>query len=224
MTDKRGGASQECVAQGAANLVTGFFGGMGGCAMIGQSMINVKSGARTRISGIAAALFLLAIILSASSLIEQIPIAALVGVMFVVVIGTFAWNSLRTLFKVPLSDALVIVVVTFVTVIADLAIAVIVGVIMSALVYAWNAAKRINASTRPSVRHEGALVYDIQGPLFFGSVTSFRELFQIHDDPDVVVIDFKASRVVDQSALQAIDYIAQKYHEAGKEVIASSEP
>ena len=218
MTDKRGGASQECVAQGAANLVTGFFGGMGGCAMIGQSMINVKSGARTRISGIAAALFLLAIILSASSLIEQIPIAALVGVMFVVVIGTFAWNSLRTLFKVPLSDALVIVVVTFVTVIADLAIAVIVGVIMSALVYAWNAAKRINASTRPSVRHEGALVYDIQGPLFFGSVTSFRELFQIHDDPDVVVIDFKASRVVDQSALQAIDYIAQKYHEAGKEV------
>ena len=216
MTEQRGGASQECVAQGAANLVTGFFGGMGGCAMIGQSMINVKSGGRTRLSAASAALFLLAIILVASSWIELIPVAALVGVMFMVVIGTFAWNSLKTLFRVPLSDALVIVVVTFVTVIADLAVAVIVGVIMSALVYAWNSAKQIQASTRPSVREAGALVYDIKGPLFFGSVTSFRELFQIADDPDIVVIDFAKSRVVDQSALQAIEDVAQKYQDAGK--------
>ena len=155
MTDQRGGASQECIAQGASNFVTGFFGGMGGCAMIGQSMINVKSGGRTRLAGVSAALFLLAIILVASSLIEQIPIAALVGVMFMVVIGTFAWSSLKTLFKVPKADALVIIVVTIVTVMADLAIAVVVGVILSALVYAWNAAKQITASTRPSVREAG---------------------------------------------------------------------
>ena len=218
MTEQRGGASQECIAQGASNVVTGFFGGMGGCAMIGQSMINVKSGGRTRIAGIAAAVFLLAIILVASPLIEQIPIAALVGVMFMVVIGTFAWSSLKTLFKVPKSDALVIVVVTVVTVMADLAIAVVVGVILSALVYAWNAAKQITASTRPSIREKGALVYEIKGPLFFGSITSFRELFQVKDDPDLVVIDFAGSRVVDQSALQAIEDIAQKYHDAGKEV------
>ena len=218
MTEQRGGASQECVAQGTANLVTGFFGGMGGCAMIGQSMINVKSGGRTRIAGIAAALFLLLIILAASSLIEQIPIAALVGVMFMVVIGTFAWSSLKTLFKVPKSDALIIIIVTVVTVMADLAVAVIVGVILSALVYAWNAAKQITASTRPSVREAGALVYEIKGPLFFGSTAGFRELFQIKEDPDLIVIDFTESRVVDQSALQAIEDIAQKYHEAGKQV------
>ena len=218
MTEQRGGASQECIAQGASNFVTGFFGGMGGCAMIGQSMINVKSGGRTRLAGVSAALFLLAIILVASSLIEQIPIAALVGVMFMVVIGTFAWSSLKTLFKVPKADALVIIVVTIVTVMADLAIAVVVGVILSALVYAWNAAKQITASTRPSVRESGALVYEIRGPLFFGSTAGFRELFRVKDDPDVVVIDFAASKVVDQSALQAIEDIAQKYHEAGKQV------
>ena len=216
MTEQKGGASQECVAQGAANFVTGFFGGMGGCAMIGQSMINVKSGARTRISGIAAALFLLSFILFTSKAIEQIPIAALIGVMFMVVIGTFAWNSIRILSKVPFSDALVIVVVTFVTVIEDLAVAVIVGVIMSALVYAWNAAKAIQASTRPSVREKGALVYEIKGPLFFGSIESFRDLFTIDDDPETVIIDFAASRIVDQSALQAIDDIAGKYNAAGK--------
>ena len=167
MTEQRGGASQECIAQGAANFITGFFGGMGGCAMIGQSMINVKSGGRTRIAGISAALFLLAIILVASHLIEQIPVAALVGVMFMVVIGTFAWSSLKTLFKVPKSDALVIIVVTAVTVIADLAIAVVVGVILSALVYAWNAAKQITASKRPSAREAGAIVYDIKGAVIF---------------------------------------------------------
>ena len=219
MTKQRGGASQECLAQGTANVVTGFFGGMGGCAMIGQSMINVKSGGRTRIAGIVAALCLLSFILFASPAIEQIPIAALVGVMFMVVIGTFAWNSFRTLVKVPLADALVIITVTGVTVVADLAVAVVVGVIMSALVYAWNAAKRIHASTRPSVREEGALVYDIQGPLFFASASSFRELFDVENDPDVVIIDFAGSRVVDQSALQAIEDIAAKYHKANKRVM-----
>ncbi len=219
MTEQRGGASQECLAQGTANLVTGFFGGMGGCAMIGQSMINVKSGGRTRIAGVAAALFLLSFILFASPLIEQIPIAALVGVMFMVVIGTFAWHSISAMRRVPRSDALVIIVVTFVTVIEDLAIAVVVGVIMSALVYAWNVAKHIHASKRPSIREKGAIVYDIQGPLFFGSVAGFRELFQVKDDPETVIIDFAASRVVDQSALQAIEDVAAKYNEAGKRVM-----
>lgn len=219
ITNQRGGASQECVAQGAANVATGFLGGMGGCAMIGQSMINVQSGGRSRVSGLSASLFLLVFVLFASGWIEQIPIAALVGVMFMVVIGTFAWNSIKTLFKVPKSDALVIIVVTVVTVAEDLAIAVVVGVIMSALVYAWNAAKRIHASKRPSAREKGAIVYDIQGPLFFGSVTGFRELFEIEDDPDKVIIDFAGSRVVDQSALQAIEDVAAKYSEAGKTVM-----
>lgn len=219
ITNQRGGASQECVAQGVANVATGFLGGMGGCAMIGQSMINVKSGGRSRIGGIAAALFLLVFILFASGMIEQIPIAALVGVMFMVVIGTFAWNSIKILSKVPTSDALVIIVVTIVTVAEDLAIAVVVGVIMSALVYAWNAAKRIQASRRPSLREASAIVYDIQGPLFFGSTEGFRDLFQVEDDPETVIIDFAASRIVDQSALQAIEDIASKYHTAGKRVM-----
>ncbi|WP_306113553.1 SulP family inorganic anion transporter [Roseovarius sp. MMSF_3305] len=219
MTGKRGGASQECIAQGIANTVTGFFGGMGGCAMIGQSMINVKSGGRTRIAGIAAALFLLIFILFAAPLIEQIPLAALVGVMFMVVIGTFAWNSLTILRKVPFSDAAVIVLVTVVTVKYDLAIAVVVGVIVSALTYAWNNATRIHAIERDSVTETGAKVYEIQGPLFFGSAEGFSELFKVSDDPDVVIVDFAASRVVDQSALQAIEAIALKYEAAGKRIM-----
>jgi SulP family sulfate permease len=216
MTGKRGGASQECIAQGASNVLTGFFGGMGGCAMIGQSMINVKSGGRTRIAGIAAALFLLSFILFASPLIEQIPLAALVGVMFMVVIGTFAWNSIRILTKVPLTDAFVILLVTGVTVYADLAVAVVVGVIVSALAYAWNNARRIHAIERMSHTEAGAKVYEIQGPLFFGSTDGFIELFHIGDDPEVVIADFAASRVVDQSALQAIEAVAGKYEAAGK--------
>ncbi|WP_319545145.1 SulP family inorganic anion transporter [Ruegeria conchae] len=219
ITGKRGGASQECIAQGTANVVTGFFGGMGGCAMIGQSMINVKSGGRTRIAGIAAALFLLLFILVGSPLIEQIPLAALVGVMFMVVIGTFAWNSLKIMRKVPLMDAFVIVLVTVVTVMEDLAVAVVVGVIVSALAYAWNNAKRIHAVTRDSETEEGAKVYEIQGPLFFGSSEGFVELFEVHNDPETVIIDFAASRVVDQSALQAIENIASKYEAAGKRVM-----
>ncbi|NOX96440.1 MAG: SulP family inorganic anion transporter [Alphaproteobacteria bacterium] len=216
MTGKRGGASRECLAQGAANVVTGFFGGMGGCAMIGQSMINVKSGGRTRLSGIAAALFLLAFIMVGSSLIEQIPLAALVGVMFMVVIGTFAWQSLRIMRRIPLTDAFVIVLVTAVTVMHDLAVAVVVGVIVSALAFAWNNAKRIHAITRDSVREAGAKVYEIEGPLFFGSTEGFAELFTPQADPDVVIVDFLRSRVVDQSALQAIEDLAAKYEALGK--------
>jgi len=218
MTGKRGGASQECLAQGAANTVTGFFGGMGGCAMIGQSMINVKSGGRTRVAGIAAALFLLAFILFASGLIEQIPLAALVGVMFMVVIGTFAWNSLRILRKVPRTDAFVTILVTIVTVATDLATAVVVGVIVSALAYAWSNAKRIHAIKRESRTEAGAQVYEIQGPLFFGSADGFMEIFDIEHDPDVVIVDFANSRVADQSALQAIEALAQKYIDAGKKI------
>ncbi|NOR62627.1 MAG: STAS domain-containing protein [Rhodobacteraceae bacterium] len=216
MTGKTGGASKESLAQGAANVVTGFFGGMGGCAMIGQSMINVKSGGRRRLSGIAAALFLLAFILFASSLIELIPLAALVGVMFMVVIGTFAWQSIAVLRRVPRSDALVILLVTGVTVAEDLATAVIVGVIFSALVYSWNAASRIHARARPSKTEEGALVYEIEGPLFFGSAGSFIELFEPENDPETVILDFMGSRVVDHSALQAIEAVAAKYQAAGK--------
>ncbi len=214
ITGKRGGASQECVAQGVANTVTGFFGGMGGCAMIGQSMINVKSGGRTRIAGIAAALFLLAFILVAAPVIEQIPLAALVGVMFMVVIGTFAWNSFKVMRKAPRADAFVILLVTVTTVMYDLAIAVVVGVIVSALAYAWQNATRIHAKTYETP--EGAKVYQVQGPLFFGSVEGFMELFTPKQDPGLVVVDFVDSRVADQSALQAIEDIAAKYQAEGK--------
>ena len=216
MTNERGGASQECVAQGVANTVTGFFGGMGGCAMIGQSMINVKSGGRTRIAGTAAALFLLFFILFAAPLIEQIPLAALVGVMFMVVIGTFAWNSFRIMRKVPTTDAVVIVLVTVVTVMTDLATAVVVGVIVSALAYAWSNATRIHAKTYETP--EGAKVYQVQGPLFFGSADGFTELFTPQSDPSRVIVDFADSRVADQSALQAIEAVAGKYQAAGKKV------
>lgn len=216
MTGKRGGASQECIAQGLANTATGFFGGMGGCAMIGQSMINVKSGGRTRIAGIAAALFLLVFILVGSPIIEMIPLAALVGVMFMVVIGTFAWNSFKILRKVPLTDAFVTILVTIVTVLSDLAVAVVVGVIVSALAYAWNNARRIHAHTE--ISGNGVKIYRIQGPLFFGSADGFSELFDVQNDPEEVIIEFSDSRVVDQSALQAIEAIAGKYELANKRI------
>ncbi|WP_095588784.1 SulP family inorganic anion transporter [Actibacterium ureilyticum] len=216
ITGQRGGASKECVAQGAANVVTGFFGGMGGCAMIGQSMINVKSGGRTRISGVSAALFLLLFIVVAAPLIEQIPLAALVGVMFMVVIGTFAWQSLTIMRKIPLADALVIVLVTITTVFYDLATAVVVGVIVSALEYAWQNASRIHAKVYETP--EGAKVYQVKGPLFFGSTDGFVELFTPESDPAHVVIDFADSRVADQSALTAIEAVAAKYEAAGKKV------
>jgi SulP family sulfate permease len=211
-TGTRGGSSQECLAQGAANVVTGFFGGMGGCAMIGQSMINVESGARTRISGLSAAVLLLSFILFASALIEEIPLAALIGVMFMVVIGTFAWKSFAIIARVPRVDAAVIVLVTIITVLTDLAVAVVAGVVISALAYAWSNATRIRATIEDG---NGTKVYRIEGPLFFGSAAGFQELFTPRDDPDRVVVDFKGSRVADQSALQAIETLAEKYDAVG---------
>ena len=182
ITHEAGGTSKECIAQGVSNTVTGFFGGMGGCAMIGQSMINMKSGGRTRLSGISAALFLLGFILFASSLIERIPLAALVGVMFMVLLGTFAWQSLTVLRRIPLTDALVMILVTIVTVMSDLAIAaVVVGVIVSALAYAWSNATRIHARTE--MTEDGAKVYQIEGPLFFGSTNGFAAFFYPRNDP-----------------------------------------
>ncbi len=212
----RGGASKECIAQGGANLVTGFFGGMGGCAMIGQSMINVRSGGHRRLSGIMAALFLLSFILFASPLIEQIPLAALVGVMFMVVIGTFAWNTFRIMRVVPLHATYVMLLVTIVTVWQDLAVAVVVGVIASALRYSWENAKRIQAHIETN--EDGDKVYQIEGPLFFGSASAFAELFDPKNDPDLVIVDFAESRVADQSALSAIEAVSAAYQEVGKSI------
>lgn len=216
LTNTRGRGNRECIGQGIANTATGFFGGMGGCAMIGQSMINVNSGGHQRLSGISAALFLLAFILFASSLIEQIPMAALVGVMFIVVIGTFEWSSIRIFRKIPRHDAFVLVLVSGVTVATDLAIAVVVGVIVSALVFAWEHAKHINVESY--VDEKGSKVYELNGPLFFGSVKNFRELFTPEEDPNDVIIEFKNSRVSDHSAIEAIDNLAVRYIKAGKKL------
>lgn len=216
ITETRGHGNQECIGQGIANTVTGFFGGMGGCAMIGQSMINVNSGGRGRLSGISAALFLLLFILVASPLIEQIPLAALIGVMFIVVIGTFEWSSFRIIGKVPLSDALILITVSAVTVFTDLAMAVVVGVIISALVFSWEHAKYIRIESRED--HKGSTVYAVTGPLFFGSVASFLERFDPKMDNDDVVIDFARSRVADHSGLEAIDSLAERYENSGKKL------
>jgi SulP family sulfate permease len=216
ITETRGHGNRECVGQGVANTVTGFFGGMGGCAMIGQSMINVNSGGRGRFSGISAALFLLLFILIASPLIEQIPLAALIGVMFIVVIGTFEWSSFRIIGKVPVSDALILITVSAVTVATDLAVAVVVGVIISALVFSWEHAKYIRIESQED--HKGSTVYAVTGPLFFGSVTSFLERFDPKKDNDDVVIDFARSRVADHSGLEAIDTLAERYENAGKKL------
>lgn len=214
MTETRGRGNKECVGQGTANVLTGFFGGMGGCAMIGQSMININSGGRGRLSGITAAVFLLLFILFASSLIEMIPVAALVGVMFMVVIGTFEWASLRMMGKIPKSDAFIIVLVSGVTVVTDRAIAVIVGVIVSALIFAWQHAKHIQV--RIIEEDDDHRVYELTGPLFFASINNFREQFDPKNDPQDVVLDFRNSRVSDHSALEAIDALAEKYIAAGK--------
>jgi SulP family sulfate permease len=202
------------ITESRGNTVTGMFGGMGGCAMIGQSMINVNSGGRGRLSGISAALFLLLFILVASPLIEQIPLAALIGVMFIVVIGTFEWSSFRVIRKVPKSDALVLVLVSAVTVATDLAVAVIVGVIVSALVFAWEHAKQVHVESRED--HKGSTVYAVHGPLFFGSVTSFLDRFDPTMANDDVVVDFAGSRVCDHSGLEAIDTLAERYLNCGK--------
>tara|TARA_B110000503_G_scaffold9115_1_gene12362 strand:+ start:1943 stop:3508 length:1566 start_codon:yes stop_codon:yes gene_type:complete len=214
ITETRGRGNRECIGQGVANTVTGLFGGMGGCAMIGQSMINVNSGGRGRASGITAAIFLLVFILFASPLIERIPLAALIGVMFIVVISTFEWSSFRIVGKVPRSDALILVLVSAVTVATDLAVAVVVGVIVSALVFAWEHAKHIRIDARED--HKGSTVYAVTGPLFFGSVTSFLERFDPKEDNDDVIIDFARSRVADHSGLDAIDTLAERYLNAGK--------
>ncbi|EGV49794.1 MULTISPECIES: SulP family inorganic anion transporter [sulfur-oxidizing symbionts] len=214
LTESRGRGNKECIGQGVANTVNGLFGGMGGCAMIGQSMININSGGRGRLSGISAALFLLTFILVGSSLIEMIPVAALVGVMFIVVLGTFEWASFRLLGKIPLADTFVGILVAVVTVLTDLAIAVIVGVIVSALVFAWEHAKHIYAKTY--VDKYGIKHYEISGPLFFGSVQTFADLFNPKDDPDEVMVDFANARVYDHSGLEAIDALAERYTRAEK--------
>lgn len=216
ITETRGRGNRECVGQGVANVATGLFGGMGGCAMIGQSMININSGGRGRASGISAALFLLCFILFASDLIEMIPLAALVGVMFMVVLGTFEWASLRLIGKIPRSDLFVIFLVTAVTVATDLAIAVVVGVIVSALVFAWEHAKHID--TRQYINQHGSKVYQLHGPLFFGSAKHFLDLFDPKNDPADVIVDFQHSRVCDHSALEAIDTLAERYLSAGKQL------
>ena len=216
LTETRGNTNRECMAQGGANIVTGFFGGMGGCAMIGQSIINIKGGGRGRLSGIVAALALLAFILFASGLIEQVPIAALVGVMFMVVVGTFAWSSFRIMNKIPKTDLFVLILVSALTVFFDLAIAVIAGVIVSALVFSWENAKRIRARKR--MREDGTKVYEIWGPLFFGSISAFNDKFDVKNDPDHVEIDFVESRISDHSAMEAIFNLVNKYEDEGKSV------
>ena len=217
LTETRGNSNRECVAQGGANILTGLFGGMGGCAMIGQSIINIKGGGRGRLSGITAAVMLLMFILFGSSYIEQVPIAALVGVMFMVVIGTFAWSSFRILNKIPKTDLFVLILVSAMTVIFDLAIAVISGVIVSALVFAWENAKKIRARKR--FKEDGTKVYEIWGPLFFGSITAFNEKFAIKTDPEMIEIDFIEARISDHSAIEAIFALVEKYQAAGKKVI-----
>ncbi len=216
LTDTRGNSNRECIAQGGANIVNGLFGGMGGCAMIGQSLINVNSGGKGRLSGVVAALGLLAFILFAAPYIEQVPIAALVGVMFMVVIGTFAWSSFRILNKIPTTDAFVLILVSVLTVIFDLAIAVIAGVIVSALVFAWENAKRIRARKR--FKDDGTKVYEIWGPLFFGSIQAFMEKFDFANDPDKIEIDFIESKVSDHSGIEAIKNLVDKYEKLNKKV------
>ena len=216
LTETRGNSNKECIAQGGANIITGLFGGMGGCAMIGQSIINIKGGGRGRLSGIVAALALLAFILFASGLIEQVPIAALVGVMFMVVIGTFAWSSFRIINKIPKTDVFVLILVSSMTVFFDLAIAVISGVIVSALVFSWENAKRIRARKR--IKADGTKVYEIWGPLFFGSIKTFNDKFDVKNDHQSVEIDFVESRVSDHSAIEAISNLVNKYKEEGKTI------
>ena len=221
MTETRGRTSQECMAQGAANFTCGFFGAMGGCAMIGQSMINIKSGGRGRLSGITAAIALLFFILFASQWIEMIPLAALTGLMMMVVISTFAWASIRIMHKIPMEDAFVILLVTGVTIAYDLALAVIIGVIVSALVYAWKQSRYLWVEEHnPKDGEPHHKVYRLRGPLFFGSVAKFKDLFHPSNDEDAedIVIDFQYARVWDHSALEAIDAMATKYQEAGKKL------
>jgi SulP family sulfate permease len=214
LTETRGQPNRECVAQGVGNLTCGFFGGMGGCAMVGQTMINVESGGRGRLSGMSAGLFLLLFILFLSPWIEQIPLATLIGIMFMVVIGTFEWGSINLFGKVPKKDIFVGLLVAGVTVFTDLAIAVITGVIVSALMFAWEHAADLKITS--AINEDGVKVYRVKGPLFFASVAKFAEAFDFRSDPDEVFLDFADSKVVDHSALEAIDSLAEKYRSVSK--------
>lgn len=217
ITETRGRGNKEAVAQGAANILSGVFSGMGGCAMIGQSLINISSGARARLSGIVASVMLLVFIMFGSGLIEKLPMAALTGLMIMVSIGTFEWASLRTFTKMPKSDIFVMVLVTLVTaVLHNLALAVLIGVVIAALVFAWDNAKRIRA--RKHTDENGVKHYEIYGPLFFGSVTAFNEKFDVLNDPKEVIIDFAESRVVDMSAIEALNKLTERYHKVGKKI------
>ncbi|MDO1512671.1 SulP family inorganic anion transporter [Maribacter confluentis] len=217
ITETRGNSNRECVAQGSANILSGFLSGMGGCAMIGQSLINTSSGARARLSGITAAVMLLVFIMFGSSVIERLPMAALVGLMFMVAIGTFEWASFKTFRKMPNSDVVVMILVTLITAIThNLAIAVLLGVVISALAYSWENAKRIRA--RKHIDENGVKHYEIYGPLFFGSTTLFSEKFDVPGDPEQVIIDFKESRVADMSGIEALNKITERYAKLGKKV------
>jgi sulfate permease, SulP family len=215
LTETRGRGNKECIGQGLANIANGFFGGMGGCAMIGQSMINIRGGGRSRLSGITAAVCLLAFLMWFAPLIEMIPLAALVGVMFMVVIATFEWTSLRILWKIPKADAFILITVSVITVVVDLAMAVIVGIIISALVYAWENGKKMHAST---VEKKKRKIYELEGSLFFGSITSFKDLFDYQNDPNDIIIDFKNSRVCDHSGLEALNNVAERYAKLNKKL------
>ena len=217
ITETRGRGNKEAVAQGTANILSGMFSGMGGCAMLGQSLINISNGARARLSGIVAAVALLLFVMFGAGLIEQLPMAALTGLMIMVAIGTFEWASLRTFNKMPKSDIFVLVAVTLTTIVLhNLALAVIIGVIIAALVFAWDNAKRIRA--RKSVDEQGVKHYEIYGPLFFGSVAAFNEKFDVHNDPNEIIIDFRESRVADMSAIEALNKITERYLKVGKKV------
>lgn len=217
ITETRGRGNKEAVAQGMANVLSGLFSGMGGCAMIGQSLINISSGARARLSGIVASLMLLSFIMFGASIIEKVPIAALAGLMIMVAVGTFEWASIRAFNKMPKSDIFVMVVVTLVTIfLHNLALAVVIGVVISTLVFAWDNAKRIRA--RKSIDEEGVKNYEIYGPLFFGSISVFNEKFDVQNDPNEVIIDFAESRVVDMSAIEALNRITERYLKVGKKV------
>lgn len=217
ITGTRGRSNKECVAQGTANIANGFFYGMGGCPMLAQTLVNLSSGSRARLSGIIAAFTILAIILVGAPVIELLPMAALTGVMIMVAVGTFEWTSFRTFRRMPKSDVLVMVLVTLVTILLhNLALAVLVGVIISALVFAWDNAKRIRARKR--IDDEGIKHYEIYGPLFFGSVQAFNDKFDVLNDPEEVIIDFSESRVVDMSGIEALNKLTERYHKQGKKL------
>jgi SulP family sulfate permease len=217
ITETRGRGNKEAVAQGAANFITGLFSGMGGCAMIGQSLINISSGARARLSGIVASVMLLVFIMFGSSLIERIPMAALTGVMIMVAIGTFEWASLKTFGKMPRHDIFVMLLVTLITILLhNLALAVLIGVVIAALVFAWESAK--HTQSKAYTDEQGVKHYELYGPVFFGSITNFNNQFDVANDPEEVIIDFKESRVADMSAIEALNKLTERYKNAGKKL------